>query len=147
MAKRRPNWLLWKGSLISVVAFVSYFLFFAQFPFTRDIPWVNFLLFGLAAVLLVMGLRRAFGRPSSYRGKISGPILAALSMGILGFFCFAVFVESRHLPSAMEAPKVGQKAPQFSLSDTNGSQVSLSDLLSTPFPFRLAPGRFPKACF
>jgi hypothetical protein len=144
MAKRRPNWLLWAGFLISAVAFVSYFLFFAQFPFTRDIPWANFLLFGLAAVLLVIGLRHAFGRPSSYRGKISGPILTALSMGILGFFCFAVFVESRRLPSAMEAPKVGQKAPQFSLSDTNGRQVSLSDLLSTPIPIPAGAGQVPK---
>jgi hypothetical protein len=144
MEKRRPNWLLWLGFLISVLAFVSYFLFFAQFPVTRDFPWANFLLFASGAVLLGIGLQRALARPSSYHGKISGPILAALSMVILGFFCFSVFVESRHLPSAQHAPQVGQKAPQFSLSDINGRSVSLSDLLSTPITAPSGPGHVPK---
>jgi hypothetical protein len=144
MEKRRPNWLLWVGFLISVLAFVSYFLFFAQFPVTRDFPWVNFLLFASAAVLLGMGLRRAFARTSSYHGKLSGPILAALSVLVLGFFCFSVFVESRHLPSAQHAPEVGQKAPQFSLADINGRSVSLSELLYTPITAPSGPGHVSK---
>jgi hypothetical protein len=144
MAKRRLNWLLWAGFLASVVAFVSYFLFFAQFPVTRDFPWANFLIFGLAAALLAIGLRNAFGRPSSYHGRISGPILTALSAGVLGFFCFSIFVESRHLPSAVGAPKVGQKAPQFSLPDTSGTSVSLSELLSSPIPTQSGTGQVPK---
>jgi peroxiredoxin len=117
-----------------LVAFVSHFFFFAQFPLTRDFPWVNFLLFGLSMVFLVMGLRQGFRRPPSYQGRIVGPILAAVSVGVLGFFCFSVFVESKNLPSAVNAPKVGQKAPEFSLSDIDGRRVSLSELLSTPIP-------------
>lgn len=144
METRRINWSLWAGFLITVFAFVSYFLFFAQFPVTRDFPWVNFLLFGLAAVLLIVGLRRAFSRPSSYRGKISGPILAVLSLGVLGLFCFGVFVESRHLPAAFGAPQVGQKAPEFSLPDINGRPVSLSELLSAPLATPPASPRNPK---
>jgi len=142
--KRRLNWFLWAGFLVSVLAFVSYFLFFAQFPVTRDFPWVNFLLFGAAAVLLVVGLHRAFARASSYRGKVAGPILATLSTLILGFFCFAMFVESRQLPFADHAPRVGQKAPPFSLPDTNGRSESLSELLSTPIGVSSALQRGPK---
>jgi hypothetical protein len=144
MEKRKPNWSLWAGFIIALIAFVSYFLFFSQFPITRDFPWANFLLFGLAAVMLAVGLRRGFGRPSTYRGKISGPILATLSAAVLGVFCYTVFIVSRHLPSAAGAPKVGQKGPEFSLSDTNGKSLSLAELLSAPLTGQSGPGRAPK---
>src|SRR5580704_4074196 len=143
MEKRKSNWSLWAGFLIAVIAFVSYFLFFFQFPITRDFPWANFLLFGLAAALLAVGLRRAFARPSFYRGKISGPILATLGAAVLGVFCFTVFVESKHLPAAAGAPKVGQKGPEFSLSDTNGKSVSMAGLLSDPLVGQSGPDRAP----
>ena len=143
MEKRKPNWPLWAGFLTALIAFVSYFLFFFQFPITRDFPWANFLLFGLAAVLLAVGLRRAFALPSSYRGKVSGPILATLSAAVLGVFCYAILVESRDLPAASGAPKVGQKAPQFSLTDTNGKPVSLAALLLSPLA-QSGPGPAPK---
>jgi peroxiredoxin len=144
MEKRKSNCSLWAGFLIAVIAFVSYFLFFSQFPITRDFPWVNFLLFGLAAVLLAVGLRRAFARSSSYRGKISGLILAIFSAAVLGAFCFTVFIESRHLPSAAGAPKVGQEGPGFSLYDMNGKSLSLAELLSAPLVDQSGPGRAPK---
>jgi hypothetical protein len=127
---RKSNWLPWAGFGLSIIAFASYFLLFYQFPVTRDFPWVNLLLFAAAAVMLAIGLRRAFAAATGYRGKISAPILAALGAGIFGFFVFAVFVSSRHLPPSLGAPKVGQKAPEFSLTDTAGESVSLSKLLS-----------------
>ncbi len=132
MEKRKLNWPLWSGFLTAVIAFVSYFLFFYQFPITRDVPWVNYLLFTFAAAFLAVGLRRAFAAPSAYRGKIAGPILAVLSAAVLGAFCYVVFIESKALPSASDALKVGQKAPGFSLSDTSGKPVSLAALLSSP---------------
>jgi hypothetical protein len=55
METRLTNWSIWAGFLLSVVAAASYFLLFARFPTTRDVPWVNFLLFGLAAGLLGLG--------------------------------------------------------------------------------------------
>src|SRR2546421_10623818 len=119
MIKRKFNWSLWMGAVIAVIAFLSYFVFFAKFPFTRDVPWANFMLFALGLAFLAVGLRRAFGPPGFYRGRISGPILATLSAAILGFFCYAIFIESRDIPSAADAPKVGEKAPGFSLSATN----------------------------
>jgi hypothetical protein len=45
---------------------------------------VNYLPFALAALLLAIGLRRAFAQPTVYRGKISGPILTAFGAAVLG---------------------------------------------------------------
>lgn len=129
--KRRLNLFVWAGFLIAVLASLSYFVLFARFPITRDFPWVNLPLFVVAGVLLVMGLRRAFSQPEAYRGKISGPILATLSMLILGLFLFYVFRLSKRLPSSRGAPQVGQKAPDFTLPDKDGHPVTLSQLLSS----------------
>jgi ABC-type transport system involved in cytochrome c biogenesis permease subunit len=127
--KRRLNWPLWAGFLLSLLAFFSYFALFVRFPVTRDFPWANLLLFALAAILLVWGLRQAFAQSALYRGKIFGPILTVLSVAVLGFFCYGMFVAARQLPSAQAAPQVGQKAPEFTLTDTNNKPVSLSELL------------------
>jgi hypothetical protein len=124
------NWPLWTGFLLSLAALGSYPLFFAQFPVTRDVPWVNFFLFGAAAALLAAGLRRAFSPHALYRGKIAGPILAVASIALTGIFVHLVFFASRGLPAAHSAPKVGQKAPDFTLPDINGKPVSLSGLLA-----------------
>jgi hypothetical protein len=132
--KRRPNVALWLGFLLSVVAFLSYVPVFARYPLTRDMPWANFLLFALGLVFLFVGLRRAFAQPSVYRGKIAGPILTTLSVAALGFFCLLIFSLGKRLPPSIQAPKVGQRAPDFALPDTNGATVSLTSLLSTNDP-------------
>ncbi len=132
MNSRKFNWLVLAGFLVCVIAFLSFFFFFVKFPVTRDFPWVNLLLFGLAGILLVIGLRRAFSQAEAYRGKIFGPILTVLSVAVFGLFAFILFVESKGLPAAPGAPQVGQKAPEFSLVDTNGRSVKLSELLSAP---------------
>jgi hypothetical protein len=85
MNQRPWNWHLWAGFVLCLIAFGSYPLVFAKFPLTRDVPWVNFLLFGLGIALLYFGLNRAFGKPKQYRGKIAGPILALLSLAAVGF--------------------------------------------------------------
>jgi len=130
--ERKANWLPWAGFLLSLVAAFSYPLFFYRFPVTRDVPWVSFLLFGLALVLLLVGLRRAFARPPAYRGRISAPILTVLSVALLALFSYGVLVGSKNLPASASAPKVGQKAPDFTLPDTSGRQVSLAQLLTEP---------------
>jgi uncharacterized membrane protein len=129
--KRRANAPLGWGFLLALVAFLSYIPIFAKYPFTRDVPWANFLLFALGFVLLFIGLRRAFAQPPVYKGKIAGPILAIISVAALVFFCFTIFSLGKHLPLSTQAPKVGQKAPDFSLADANGATVSLASLLST----------------
>jgi hypothetical protein len=134
MNSRKFNWPIWAGFLLSLVAFVSYFLVFVWFPLTRDFPWANLLLFGIAAALLLMGARRAFApdRHSPKRSKIVGSVLATLSVAIFGFFILTTFIMARRLPASHGAPQVGQQAPDFKLSDTNGKLVTFSELRASP---------------
>jgi hypothetical protein len=129
--KRRWNWHLWVGFLLCLVGFAS-FPFFARFPATRDVPWVNFLLFAIGGAAFFVGLKRAFGQSQQYRGKIAGSILGTLSLLAVGFFCYIVFYMTRQLPASAGAPHVGQRAPEFVLPDTTNQPVSLASLLSTP---------------
>lgn len=128
---RRWNWLPLAGFLVSVAAFLSYFFFFARFPLTRDFPWLNLLFFVVGFALLALGLRRAFGQPERYRGRISGPIFAVLSVLILGLFVAYNFYFARQLPVAAAAPHVGAPAPDFTLPDQNGKPVQLAALLQS----------------
>ena len=146
MNARKFNWTIWSGFLLSLIAFLSYPFVFVWFPVTRDFPWANLLLFALAIALLVVGVRRAFApdrrpqagplgmvdRPRPRRSKIATSILAAFSVAVFGFFIFSTFILARRLPVSHSAPQISQKAPDFTLSDTNGKPVSLSELLASP---------------
>ena len=127
--KQKWNWPLWVGFVVAVGGLFSY-QFFIQFPSTRDFPWANLLLFAIGAALLLFGLFRAFGRPQLYRGKIGGTILALLASVLFAFFAYEIFYVLRQVPLSAQAPKVGQRAPSFSLPDQDGKQIALSDLLS-----------------
>jgi hypothetical protein len=127
--KRKWNWLLWTGFIVAVGGLFSY-EFFVQFPITRDFPWATLLLFGIGAVLLVVGLFRAFGRPQLYRGKVFGSIFTALALLLFAFFSYVTFYVLKQVPLSAQAPRIGEKAPEFSLPDQNGKQVALADLLS-----------------
>ena len=129
---KKFNWQIWAGFLLCIVAFFSYGILFVQWPVTRDFPWVNLLLFAVAAVLVFIGVRKAFKPDRRRLSKIIAPVLATLSILMLGFFIFATFVASRWMPASLGAPQVGQKAPDFSLTDTNNRPVSLSELLTRP---------------
>jgi hypothetical protein len=128
--KRKWNWSLWMGFVSVLAGFLSYPLF-ARFPITRDFPWANLLLFCAGAILFVAGLVRAFGKPKLYRGKIFGPLLAALSLLVFGFFAYEIFYVLRQVPASSGAPQVGQKAPDFTLPDQGGKLVALSNFLSS----------------
>jgi hypothetical protein len=134
MTLRRLNWPLWAGFVLTIAAFLTYFFVFVQFPVTRDFPWANLLIFLIAAVFIFTGVRRGFAsdRPHPVRSKIVTSIVTTLSVVILGLFVFIIFVAARWLPASKGAPQVGQRAPDFSLPDTNGNQVSLGDLLTAP---------------
>ena len=127
--KRRWNWPIWLGFIVAVGGLFSY-EFFAQFPITRDFPWANLLLFAIGAALLLVGLFRAFGRPQVYRGKIFSSIFVTISFLLFAFFAYEIFYVLRQVPLSSHAPRVGEKAPEFTLVDPNGRSVALADLLS-----------------
>ena len=135
--KRRWNFSLWTGFLLVVLGLVSYVTFFARFPITRDFPWANLILFCTGGILLVVGLFRAFGNPRAYHGRIVGSILTVLSVLMIGLFSYIIFYELRQVPTSTEAPRVGQKAPDFMLLDQNEQPVGLGDLLSGSRPVAL----------
>ena len=140
MNSRRFNWPIWAGFLLTLIAFASYFFVFIWFPVTRDFPWANLLLFAIAAALLFVGVRRAFAPDRPLRSKISSVIVATLSVVICGFFVFATFIMARRLPASHGAPQVGQQAPDFTLSDTNGKPVALSELRASPINAKTPKG-------
>jgi hypothetical protein len=120
---RRWNWPLWTGLALSLIAFISYFAFFHQFEITRDLPWANALLFLVAMALLVVGFRRAKRK-----------VLAAI-VGVIGAAVFVVFGLmigfGTKVPASANALRVGQKAPEFVLLDTQNRPVALSGLLAS----------------
>jgi len=132
--KRGWNWRIWTGFLLALAVTPAYFLFFARYPATRDMPWASWLMFAMAGWLLWSGLSRAFASSGRYRGKIAGLVLAVLSLGVAVFFGYATLYASRKLPTAAGAPRVGDKAPEFTLADTSGNVVAMSTLLSEPMP-------------
>ena len=132
MHPKRFNWPLLTGFLLSLFAFISYFLIFVWFPTTRDFPWANLLLFVGATALLLLGLRRAFTEKRRKRSKIFASIITTFGVLVFALFAFNFFVFARWIPPSKGAPQVGQKAPDFTLNDTNHKQVSLTELLSIP---------------
>ncbi len=129
---KRINWALWAGFLLSLFAFLSYYLIFVWFPTTRDFPWANLLLIAGALGLLVVGFRVAFAKDRPRRSKVIGSIVTALGILVCALFLFVFFISAKWIPASQGAPQVGQKAPDFTLTDTNNKPVSLAELLSNP---------------
>jgi hypothetical protein len=127
----RRNGALWAGFLLMLLAVLSNALFFIGVPGQQALPWLSLLLSVIALVFVVLGLKRVFGQPPVYRGKVSAVILSIVSLLLFGFGLIA-FYSGRHIPAAAGAPRVGEKAPEFSLADSDGKPVSLSQLLSGP---------------
>ena len=142
MTTRRFNWPLWLGFVLTLAAFMTYFSVFIRFPATRDFPWANLPIFLIAVVLLVMGVRRGFAADRTHptRSKIVTSIIAALSVVVIAFFVFIVFIAARWLPPSKGAPQVGQQAPDFTLADTTGKQVSLTELRTAPIDGKAPKG-------
>ena len=137
---KRFNWQLWAGFVLTLFSFLSYPFLFIDYPVLRDFPWLNLVLFALALVLLILGLRRAFQPGRKSISKISAVAVATLGVLIIAFFIFVAFIEARRLPASAGAPQVGQRAPDFSLTDINNKPVALTDLITQPINNKPAKG-------
>lgn len=137
MSKSR-NWRLWVGFVIALLAPFAYFSLFEIVP---GALWISITLFVVAFILLIAGLRRAFAQPESYRGKIAGPILSVFALLMVGALAGGNYMMRQAYSQARNAPRVGDKAPEFALTDAAGRKVTMTQLLSTPLA---GSGRVPR---
>lgn len=130
MTERRRNLAPWAGLFIGLVAILSNGAFFLAIPGQKAIPFLSWTLAVIALVFATVGVVRAFRQPQIYGGKVSSSVL-----GVLSLLLFALVVLSsvgaRKLPGSAGAPQPGQKAPEFTLADTSGNNVSLGQLLGS----------------
>jgi hypothetical protein len=145
LAPRRRNRVLFAGVaflFLTILSNVVPSLYTLKIPGLETVlPWVSLLLPVIALVCFAIGLKRAFSQPEIYRGRVSGSILGVVSLLLIAASTW-FFIHLRDLPASSGAPRIGQKAPDFTLSDTSGNQVSLSELLKTPID--AASGKAPK---
>jgi len=106
----------------------------------RDFPLANLVLFALAMLLLFFGMRRGFRREQPLRSKVAASIVATLGVLIFAAFIFSFYIAGRALPRSGGAPHVGQKAPDFNLTDSNNRAVTLAELVSTPIDGKTPQG-------
>jgi len=123
------NWRLWVGFVVALIAPFAYFSLLEKISFAF---WISIAAFMIAIELLADGLRRAYAQPEAYRGKIAGPILAILALGVIGLFSYANHMMGQAYSTAANAPRVGDKAPEFALTDATGHKVTIAQLLATP---------------
>jgi hypothetical protein len=125
---RQRNWAAWIGLLLAFAAMLSNAGFLLGVPWPKLLAWLVVVLTIAAVVCAVIGIMRAFRQPQVYAGKVSSSILGVLALLICGLAAVAS-ISSRALPAATNAPQVGQKAPDFTLPDTHGIELSLGMLL------------------
>ena len=129
--ERRSNSAVWLGLILAVVSLLSQGLFFLKVPGQNALPWLSLVLATVAVILVLIGVKRAFFESQLYRGKVAGSIVTVISLLVFAVTVFG-FVTARKIPGTVGVPQVGQKAPDFTLADTNGQNISLAQLLSTP---------------
>src|SRR6185437_6089079 len=127
--ERRSNSAVWLGLILAVVSLLSQGLFFLKVPGQNALPWLSLVLATVAVILVLIGVKRAFFESQLYRGKVAGSIVTVISLLVFAVTVFG-FVTARKIPGTAGVPQVGQKAPDFTLVDTNGQKISLADLLS-----------------
>jgi hypothetical protein len=143
LSQRRRNGALWMGLAFLLLAVLSNIpsLYATRIP-EPILPWISLLLPIVGLAFCFVGLKRAFGEPQIFRGKVGGSILTVLSVLFVALSVL-FFVSARAVPKSGSAPQVGQKVPDFTLNNTSGQPTSLSSLLSTPIG--AASGKTPKA--
>jgi len=136
--RRSWNSLTWAGFAVTLVAAISYVPIFVRFPATRDVPWVNLLLFLVGGGMSLAGLKRAYGESERYSGKVSGVVLGVLALTLFGLFCWVNFVFARRVPSSSAARDSGIRYAIFS---SNADFLRSKHRSSTPLRAEQTRGR------
>lgn len=144
LAQRRRNQALFAGVAFLFLTILSNVpgLYAMKIPGLQFLPWISLVLPGIALVCFIVGLRRAFGQPQVYRGKIWGSIVGAVSLLLFAGSIWGYY-HAKDLPVSSGAPRIGQKVPDFTLQNTSGQPVELSEMLKTPID--VSAGKPPKA--
>jgi hypothetical protein len=129
LKKRRNAAVLW-ALLFALCSLGANAAVFATPPMQSALPWLSLTLAILAMATLVRGLWLAFGQAHIYRGKVLNIVLGLVTLALSGMMIFTFFL-ARKLPGTIAAPQIGQRVPDFTLTDANGQSVSL-DSLFTP---------------
>src|SRR5262249_3280952 len=105
---RPRGWSIWAALSLSPLTWLHLPIVVVKWPATRDVPWVNLLLFAVSVGALVSGLRHAFapGGRRLLRIVLAVP-LAAVSGFMLANFVMMAIVNPRRLPGSAGAPSVG----------------------------------------
>ena len=126
---RKHAFAPWVGLLLTALGALSNGLPFIGLP-AAPVPWISLLLSLTGFVVLLIGLWQVFRQSAIYQGKVSGGIAAALSLLFMAG-SIAIFWGARHIPpESGNAPQVGQRVPDFTLPDSTGHSLSLTQLLS-----------------
>ncbi len=128
--RRRWNLSLWLGALLVPAALAVYLVFLVPHPAARDQPWILLPIFAVALALAGHGVLRAWRAPQLWRGRLFGSMVAGLATALAAFLTFGILVAARDLPVSAGAPRVGERAPDFTLPDQDGKPVSLASLLA-----------------
>ena len=129
-SERRRNGALWLGLLLAVLGPLGNGLTFVGFP-AGTVPWISLVLPVMGVGLVFFGSWRAFKQSAIYKGKISSTVLAVLSVLLL-VLSVAFFWGARHIPPrSAGAPALGQHVPDFTLPDSSGKSVSLTQLFDS----------------
>ncbi|HKQ62566.1 MAG TPA: hypothetical protein VJS92_14845 [Candidatus Polarisedimenticolaceae bacterium] len=108
--------MAWLGFLLVLLALLGFVPFFIRFP------GVTLLLSCAGLLLIGVGLVRA-------RRKVVASILLAVATGLVAIFAYSVYYGARQLPEGAAAPRIGDRAPEFTLPDPEGRSVALSELV------------------
>jgi len=131
LKKRRNAAVLWAlfFALCSLGANVAVF---AAPPMQLALPWLSLAFAIVALITLAWGLWLAFTQAQIYRGKALNIVLGLVTLTLSGSMVFTFFL-ARKLPGTAGTPQIGQRVPDFTLTDANGQVVSL-DSLFAPAP-------------
>ncbi len=118
--------LPWMGLLIVLIGAMSYFMVFAKFPVTRDVPWVNLPIVFLGVVLALIGSSGWRSR-KGMRNRVGAITCGVLSVAFAALFVAYIYIISSNIPKPTSASTELAQSSDFTLPNQVGKPVSLSD--------------------